>query len=48
MESKKLTLEEVQNALMDFVKRASEKNATPEEIAALPKVAQVLVDSFVN
>lgn len=42
----KVTIEEVRKVLMAFVKRASEKNATPEEVEALPKVAQVLADTF--
>lgn len=42
----KLTIEEVRKVLMAFVKRASKENATPEELEALPKVAQVLTDTF--
>lgn len=42
----KVTIEEIQNVLMDFVKRASKKNVTPEEVEALPKVAQVLLNTF--
>lgn len=42
----KVTIEEIQNVLMAFVKRASEKGATPEEVEALPRVAQILVDTF--
>lgn len=31
-------------ALVDFVKRASQFGATPEEVAVLPEVAKVLLD----
>ena len=34
---------EVAEALADFVIRASQKGATPEEVAALPSVANVLM-----
>lgn len=34
----------VLNALASFVKRASKKGATAEEIALLPAVAKVLLD----
>lgn len=33
----------VVDALVEFVLRASEKDATPEEVEALPKVAEVLL-----
>lgn len=33
---------ELQESLLTFVKRASEKNATAAEVEALPAVAQVL------
>lgn len=33
---------ELREALLAFVKRASEKSATPEEVRALPEVAKVL------
>lgn len=42
----KVTIEEIRNVLMAFVKRASAKNAPPEEVEALPKVAQILLDTF--
>ena len=31
------------DALVEFVQRASKKDATPEEVEALPKVAEVLL-----
>ena len=34
---------EVIKALVEFVKRSSQKNATAEEVQALPAVAEVLV-----
>lgn len=40
----KVTLNELEKVLYDFVKRAAEKGATPEEIAVLPEVARVLAD----
>ena len=33
---------ELRETLLEFVKRASKKGATPVEIAALPEVARVL------
>ena len=36
-------LKEVENALCDFVVRASKEGATPEEVQALPKVAEVVI-----
>lgn len=41
-----MTVKELREVLYDFVKRASSKDATPEEVAALPGVAQVLLDTF--
>lgn len=35
---------ELQQALLEFVKRATQKGATQAEVEALPQVAQVLVD----
>lgn len=35
------------NLLYDFVKRATSKDATPEEIAVLPEVAQVLANLLI-
>lgn len=35
---------ELRDALLEFVKHAAEKNATPVEVAALPEVARVLKD----
>ena len=43
-EKMKVTLNELEKVLYDFVKRAAEKGATPEEIAVLPEVARVLAD----
>lgn len=34
---------DVVKALVEFVKRASKKNATAEEVQALPAIAEVLV-----
>ena len=42
-------IDEFEIALFEFVKRAASKNATPEEVAALPEVASVLlslIDSY--
>lgn len=38
---------ELQETLLEFVKRASEKGATPGEIAALPEVAWVLKEMVI-
>lgn len=38
---------ELQETLLVFVKRASEKGATPGEIAALPEVARVLKEMVI-
>lgn len=40
----KNNLDRFVSALIGFVERASQKDATPEEIAALPEVAQVIVN----
>lgn len=50
-ENKKLTkdsekVEETKNALADFIIRASQKGATPEEVQALPEVAYVFYKLF--
>lgn len=37
---------EFELALLEFVKRASEKGATAEEVEALPAVAEVLVSAI--
>ena len=38
---------EVAQCLVDFVKRvASDKKATPEEVAALPEIARLLFDTI--
>lgn len=34
---------EVVDALIDFIKRASQENATPQEVAVLPEVAKILL-----
>ena len=34
--------DELENILFDFVKRASSKGATPEEVQALPAIANIL------
>lgn len=39
-------LTRLRRILVDFMERATSKEATPEEIAALPGVAQAYVDSF--
>lgn len=41
-----MNVKELRETLYEFVKRASSKEATPEEVAALPAVARVLLDSF--
>ncbi|HIT08742.1 MAG TPA: hypothetical protein IAB55_06625 [Candidatus Merdivicinus faecavium] len=38
----KITLDDLEKVLYDFVKRAASKGAAPEEIAVLPEVARVL------
>ncbi|EOL45765.1 hypothetical protein [Enterococcus caccae] len=35
--------ERLEDSLIEFIERASKKDATPEEIAILPSVATVLV-----
>lgn len=35
--------ERLRIALLEFVERASKKDATPEEVQALPKVAEALL-----
>lgn len=40
----KETMVEFRTALLEFVKRATQKGATQAEVEALPQVAQVLVD----
>lgn len=42
MDNKKV--DEFELALLEFVKRASKKDATAEEVEALPAVARVLLD----
>lgn len=37
---------ELRDILFEFVKRASSKEATPEEVKALPEVARVLLASL--
>lgn len=44
----KITLNELEKVLYDFVKRAASKEATPEEIAVLPKVARVLAKMLLS
>lgn len=39
-------IDEFKLALFEFVKRAALKNATAEEVEALPAVARVLMESF--
>ena len=39
-------IEKVEAALADFVIRATQKDATPEDIAVLPGVAQALVGIY--
>lgn len=39
-------IEEMRRLLLEFIERATKKGATQTEVEALPKVAQVLVDSF--
>ena len=38
------TRERLETALLDFVERASGKEATPGEVAVLPEVARVLAE----
>lgn len=40
------TMSELREVLFNFVKRAASKEATPEEVEALPRVAGVLVETF--
>ena len=40
------TRERLENALIEFVERASQKEATPAEVQALPEVAAVLERSL--
>lgn len=44
MDNKKV--DEFELALSEFVKRASQKDATAEEVEALPAVARVLLDAI--
>lgn len=39
-------IEEVIDVLFDFVKRASSKEATPEEVQTLPEVARVMLETL--
>lgn len=39
-------IEELRSVLFEFVKRAASKEATPEEVEALSRVAQVLIETF--
>lgn len=42
MEREQTTCSRLENALISFVERVAKKDATPEEVEALPKVAMVL------
>lgn len=41
-----VSIEELRTVLFGFVKRAASEKATPEEVEALPRVAQVLLATF--
>lgn len=46
MEPTKYTHENLLKVLFDFVERASQKGATPEEVIALPEVARMILDQM--
>ncbi len=39
-------VQELREILLKFVKRAASEKATPEEVEALPRVAEVLLENF--
>lgn len=41
-----MSIEEFRAVLFGFVQRASSKEATPDEVRALPEVAKVLLETF--
>lgn len=40
--------ERLENALLDFVERATRETATPAQLEAMPKAASILLTSILN